>query len=444
MTTRSSPPNQTPEEHFRTGLFGKILENAAWLIGAKTIGAVLSIVYLGLATRILGPASFGQFVLIVGIAQAASALVSFQTWQIVVRYGAIHLRENSTARLSRLFRFCLCLDICGAIVGAILAAAAVLLLGPMFDWAKETQLHAIIFAAIMLMSFRSTATGILRLYDRFSLAAVADAMTPIIRMLGALFVVIKAPTVVGFLIAWAAAEVVTACVYWIFAMLAARNVFKLKQDSQRGSLREENVGLWRFAFLTNSNSILNAASNQFVVILVGLFVGVTAAGGFRLAHQLGQGIAKLSATLSRAAFPELVRAHSESSRDILTGLFRRTTIYGIIGASVIIVVLLFFAGPLLVIVSGSEFEFATPYLILLGCAVALDLAGVGFEPTLTAMARAGRAVAVRFTSVTFVLIALFILMPLYGAMGAAVAVLSAAAFNLMIFGLFTWRVIHKS
>src|SRR3546814_6130619 len=40
---------------------GRILENTAWLLGGKGVGALLSFVYLAIITRTLGPAGFGHF-----------------------------------------------------------------------------------------------------------------------------------------------------------------------------------------------------------------------------------------------------------------------------------------------------------------------------------------------------------------------------------------------
>src|SRR3546814_3924524 len=60
---------------------GRILENTAWLLGGKGVGALLSFVYLAIITRTLGPAGFGHFALILSTAQVISIIVSFESWQ---------------------------------------------------------------------------------------------------------------------------------------------------------------------------------------------------------------------------------------------------------------------------------------------------------------------------------------------------------------------------
>ena len=65
----------------------RALTNTGWLMGARGVNAVLSLAYLALATRSLGLEGFGQFILVVTFAQALVGFVSFQSWQVVVRWG---------------------------------------------------------------------------------------------------------------------------------------------------------------------------------------------------------------------------------------------------------------------------------------------------------------------------------------------------------------------
>ena len=95
-----------------------VIRNAGWLLLGKGFGAVLSLVYLAMTTRILGPQQFGQFTLVVGTAQAVAAFMSFQSWQLVIRFGPwLQLCAKNTAASRRLFAFCLALDIVTAIIG---------------------------------------------------------------------------------------------------------------------------------------------------------------------------------------------------------------------------------------------------------------------------------------------------------------------------------------
>ena len=98
--------------------FGRALRNVGWLLTGKGVGAVLSLLYLGIATRALGLERFGSFALILSTAQAAAGLAGFQTWQLIVRFGMPHLAEPNPAALRRLVRFCALIDLTAAFVVA--------------------------------------------------------------------------------------------------------------------------------------------------------------------------------------------------------------------------------------------------------------------------------------------------------------------------------------
>jgi O-antigen/teichoic acid export membrane protein len=428
----------------RSGTLGRIIENAVWLLGGKAVGAILSLIYLGMATRSLGPDQFGQFVLILGTGQTVSAIVTFSTWQVVVNYGMPHLHSGDRNALGRVLAFCVALDFGAALLGCVLATIGVLLLSPALGWDATLARDALLFCFVVLLSFRSTAIGILRLHDRFGLAAAADSVTPVVRLIGALIVVLAFhPSVSGFLIAWAAAELLTAAAHWVLALREARGA--LDPAHWRGLLTagRDNPGLWRFAAITNMGTTLNALGKQFSVLLVGLVAGPAAAGGYRLAFQLGRALAKLSDLMSRSAFAELARVHIAHTADQLRKLFRHATRFSIAAALLIIVLLLTIGQPALVLVAGEHYRAAYPLLLMLGTAAALDLGGSSFEPALMATGRAATAFRLRIATTVLQAILLAALLPTWGVTGAAVATLLSSALGLLLFGIVAWRFIYR-
>jgi O-antigen/teichoic acid export membrane protein len=426
----------------RNGTLRRILENAGWLLAGKGFGAVLSLVYLGIATRSLGAEGFGQLALILGTAQALVALVGFQTWQLVVRYGMPHLQAGRHEKLRDLLRFSILLDYGAAVAGCLLAFIAVRGLGGYFGWSDALQDQALVFAAVMLLTVRLTATGVLRLYDRFRTAALADSIVPSVRLIGALLVLLSGPTITGFLIAWAAAEVVTAAATWWIAARTAKGAMRLGRPPKLSSLFADNPGLGRFALVTNANFTLGAVAKQFSTVIVGLFAGATSAGYYRLAFQLGQSLAKVADLFARAVFAELTRVHFGDSSERLAKLFRASVRFTMLAAAVVVALILLLGKPALLLVAGPEFAGAYPLLLLLGTAAALDLGGVTFEPALLATGRAGLLLKLRITVTALLVVLLVALLPPLGAKGAAIATLSASLAGLLLLGWGAWRAIH--
>jgi O-antigen/teichoic acid export membrane protein len=429
---------------WRDGSLGRIFSNLGWLLGGKAIGAALSLVYLALAARTLGPEGFGQFTLVLGGAQAISAFVSCQAWQIVLRYGLPHVKEGRAAAAARLAGFCLSLDMTGAVIGCAIATASVIILGPLLGWPVQLSQDGLAFTCVILLTGRSTAVGILRLHDRFAVGALADTATPIMRFVGALTVVAMGATVQGFLVAWAAGEIVTALVYWTCVQSVTPGSLTWPSPHRIRLVLRENTGIWRFTWMTNLNVTLDAGGKQLLVLLVGLFVGPVGAGHFRLANQLAQALARVSDMASRAIFPELARAHSTGIGSDFRRLLLRATALALLAGILITLALPVLGRPLLKLIAGSHYVGVYPLLILLGLAAALDLASVVFAPALIAMGKPGQVLLVRLSANLCLFGSLAFLMPWLGTTGAAVATGIASAATLVLFGASLCRAVRPA
>jgi O-antigen/teichoic acid export membrane protein len=408
------------------GLFRAAARNLGWLLASRGVLAVLSLFYLGIATRALGVEGFGRFALITGASQTLATLVAFQTWQVIIQYGVAPLAAEDRGALGRLFRGCALLDLAGALLGALLAWAILSIWGEALGIAPTLKRATLIFSVVQLLTVRSTPLGILRLRDRFALSALADSVTPAARFVGAIAVWLIHPTVQGFLVAWGVAEVLTAAVYWV--LVARQGDLKLILRA-RGArqLPAEHPGIIRFALSTNASGTLGLSSKQLPLLLVGATAGPAAAGVFRLASQIAQGLGKLSQLISRAAFPEVVRTLRDAAPAALAKLIRQLFLGSAVAAVAIMLLVTVAGKPVLSLVGGRDFRHAWPILLWLSLAGCLDLATTGVDTVLTAMRRAGRVFAIRLVGVAAMLGAAVLIAPDHGATGVAMAVTIASA-----------------
>ncbi len=402
-----------------------VIRNLGWLLASRGVVALLSLLYLGIAARTLGLVGFGRFSLITGSAQALTTLVAFQSWQMIVQFGVEPAQTNDTARLARLFRGSALMDALGALLGTVLAVAILELWSRDLGIGETLKRAALIYTIIQVVTIRSTALGILRLRDHFSLAAIADSTNPVVRVIGAALVMVLHPTLQGFLVVWAAAEVVTAATYW--GMVAWTGDLKLLiQGRDFRRMLDENPGYLNFAISTNASATLGIASKQIPLLFIGSQLGVAAAGTFRLAAQLAQALGKLGQLLSRAAFPEVVRALRASETDAVHRLLLRTVVVSAAIGSVIVILAATIGRSVLTLVGGRAFEGGATILLWMAAVGAVDLIAVGLDTVLTARGHAGRIFLVRFAGVGATIVAAYIAFPVLGDTGVAIALLAGS------------------
>lgn len=409
------------------GPIGRAIRNAGWLLGGKGVGGVFSLVYLALAARSLGVGGFGVFTLVLTYGTATANLVQFQSWQTVIRYGAGHLAAGRLDALRRVLAFTALLDLGAASIGAIIAAACAPLVGTLLGWTAGEAHVAALFSASLVFGLRGTPTGVLRLFDRFDLAAYSETALPAMRLIGALAVFASGASVAGFLLAWAVAELVTTIVMWISAVRELhRQGIAATGGLALGGVVAENPQLWRFAWTTNLTSSINLVWQQLPTLAVGGVAGAATAGGYRLAVQLTAALSKPASSLARSVYPEFAKLAVEGGAPALAPLVKRSArIAGVGGLGVVLLIAV--AGPTaLSLIGGRDYGFAYPFLVLLSIAAAIDLCGFGLEPALVALGRAGTILAIRIIAALIYAALLASLLAVFGAAGAAIATIGAA------------------
>jgi len=409
--------------------------NLGWLLASNALMAVLSLIYIGIITRSLGITDFGRFALITSAAQMLTVLASFETWKIIVQYGLEHEAKGDAPAMVRLVQASIGIELISAIVGIAGVATIFLLWSKPFNLSPDVRPYAMAYAAALLLAMRSTPTGLLRLKDKYDRAALADSVQPIGRLVGSVLALIFWPTIQGFLLAYAIAELLTAIACWLVALRTIDLSALRRQAFEWRVALAENVGIVRFMWSTNVQSSLGLASRQAALLLVGGFDGPTAAGAFRLAMQLANALSKVSTLVMRAAFPEIVRSIRSVSREGFWRLVGRMVLGSLAGAAVVMLIVVLAGHSLLTVVGGRAF--AEGYILLLWLAGAgcVELSATAFEPILLSVRRAGTVILARGGAVAIQFVAMAFLLPPFGAWGASVSVLLGAVLTALFLGI---------
>lgn len=412
-------------------LLASVMRNLGWLLASRGLNAVLSLGYLAIITRTLGVSGFGQFALLTGTAQIISGGLAFECWQIIVQYGTGYIAKKDDHRLSRLFRLAAVLDAASAVMGIILAWAILHFFADQLGIGRTLSNTTLLFNIILLVSIRSTPLGILRLRDRFSLAAIADSVTPVARLIGAIAAALFHPTLQAFLIAWGIAELLTAATFWLLLRQTGDFALLLRRSGPVSLAVADNPGIVRFALTTNANATMTVLARQLPLLLVGTLAGTAAAGTFRLASQLSHAMTKLSQLIARAAFPDLVRIIDSTQLATFLAVLKRAAMIGLIAAVIVFTLIAIFGGEALRLIGGPDFGDGYSTLLWLAAAGCIDLLTAGFEALMTAARRVLQTLGFRLASTIVLALVAYLLQPVLG-VDAVAAGVTAYSFVLAV------------
>lgn len=396
----------------------RLFTNMGWLLGGRGINAVLSLIYLALATRSLGLESFGHFAAIVALGQAVTGIANFQTWQFIVRWGA-NGDNASGENLRDATGFAIALDLISVVMGTAIAAVVMWTAHFWIPLPDDLLWLTFGYCVVSLISIRATPTGLLRMNFKYATATAAEAVQPVIRAGGAVLAWLFMPTVAGFILAYAVSEIAVAAALW-YAAARDQRIDLTALSLRRIPARHPDA--WRFVWSTNMSGSLNIAGKQVMILLVGTFGGAALLGGFRVASQLGQALIALAQTVSKAILPELVQA-----RDDAIVMARRMANIALIGGVLAVLVALFFGRWGLTVIAGEAFSAFYWAMVILAIAGAVELVGASLESLLVSAGRAHTAFIVRAIPTVLALLLLDVAIDWNGAKGAAFAVLGSSA-----------------
>lgn len=431
-----------PNKPQPTSPLARILANTAWLLGGKGFGAVCSLIYLAILTRTLGLKDFGHFSLIFGTAQALIALAGFQTWQVVVRYGAAHVNAGAWDKFGRLGMLCGVLDAVGATIGCLIAFVVIYGFSGVLDLNPHYIDTAFFFSCAMLWALVSAPTGIVRALHRFDMAVYVEAVVPLGRLLAAVIIWQTGPTVGRFLFAWALVDLIEAACYWAMARRLRPDAVRFSHLRHWRQALAENPGLERFFMITYAGATLDAVTRNGPLLAVGALVNTRAAGLYRLASQLTQAMSKLSTLLTRSVYAEVARVRVSSSMAEFRKLALQTSLIAGGAGAIVVGVALLGGRQLLALVGGEAFEGGAIILVPLAVAASFDLASVAFEPVLHSTGRARYALFGRIVSILALGGAMLLLMD-HGADGIAWSVAVAAAAGYLAMGTMAFATLRR-
>lgn len=371
----------------RTGKTGRIFKGLGLVLGGKAGAGLISLVYLVIAARALGPRDYGMLVLVHGYVTAVCGIVEFPAWQAIVRYGAEARAQDAPHRLARLLRFGTSVELAGGVAAILAAMLLAPWVGPHLGWPPETVAFAIPYSFAVLGSVRSAPAGYLQLIDRFDLIGLHNLVQPLVRLCGATLALAMGWGLKGFLVAWLVAALAEFAVLWTMgAWCAFRRLGPVLRHPARGSARLDNPGIWRFLVASNADVTLSELAGRIAPLIVGWVLGPAMAGLFAVAQRATVIIAQPAQILGNTAYAELARmvAAGEGGAPLRRTLGRVIGI-ALLAATPVVLMVALFPTPIVTLLAGPAFKAAGGLMVVLVAARMIAVVGPPCSSALSAM-----------------------------------------------------------
>ena len=425
----------------RVGITGRIFKGLGLVLGGKAGAGLISLVYLIIAARALGPRNYGILVLVHGYVTAVCGVVEFPAWQAIVRYGAEAAAEDSPHRLARLLRFGAAVELFGGVAAILTAMALAPFVGPHLGWPPETVAFAVPYSFAVLGSVRSAPAGYLQLIDRFDLIGLHNLVQPIIRLVGASMALLMGWGIHGFLIAWLCAAIAEFAVLWGMGVWCAhRRLGSILRQPRQGSATSDNPGIWRFLVASNADVTLSELAGRIAPLIVGWVLGPATAGLFAIAQRATVIIAQPAQILGNTAYAELARmvAAGEGGSPLRKTLLRVIGV-ALAAAGPVVIIAALFPTPIITLLGGSAFKAAGGIMVVLIAARMIAVIAPPCSSALSAMGYPALSMSANLFASLIFLPVLPWLLNQAGLMGAGLQAVGQATLSSALLAALVWR-----
>lgn len=398
------------------------LANIGHLLVGNYSGALIALLAVALTARALGPALYGMLALTIAFTRAVERIVSFQSWQPIIKYAAALDGTDQADELKTLLKFGLLLDIGAAMTGWLIAVLAAVLGGAWLGWDQRTIHLVLIYSTVLLFNITGMPTAILRLSGRFRTVAYGQVLGATTRLILCGLAVLMGGGLLDFALIWMATQILGALVFLATAMrqLRRQGIHGMLKAPLRGVTRKF-PGLWNFAITANLSLTLRSSAFQLDVLLVGALAGPAAAGLYHVAKQIGRLALQVGQQVQAVIYPDVARLWAaERLAEFRRAILQVEVILASFGLFTF-VAFIFLAEPLLRWTAGPAFVDAAPLLVVQMLAMMLSLSGAGANSALLAMGRQKQTLSVVLVATIAFHATALILIPRVGPMGANIA-----------------------
>jgi O-antigen/teichoic acid export membrane protein len=446
-----SPP--APRRHWlarvwawrRDATLGRLYVNAGKLFTGQASGAVLGLAAIWFTTASLGLTLFGVLVAIQSFTKLVGNTLKFSTWEAVVKYGADDLARDDRDAFRRLVAFNTLLDIGTALAAFAVCVGIAWFVLPLINVSRGHFWFAAFMCLGAFFTVSATPVGVLRLFDRFGLLALAEPVGPLVRLcLCALFYYTGSHNLWVFGAAFLASSTldrgITVCLGW--RELRRRGLAPRWQDLRRPT-SNGHPGLWKFALANNARISLGVLTKESDDLIVAAFVGPAGVALWKIAKQVSSALSTPARLFVFSVFPQLARLWSARDYRAFRRLVVRSSITSTAGALMIVVLFAVFGTFLLQLFffKATQHGFVAafePGLLLLSSRVVTMLMSP-FLPALTAMGHVVRNLKLALVLAAVTVPTMLLLTWQFGLTGAGISRILAEVLTASVFG---WTVMH--
>lgn len=394
--------------------FKRLVKNSGFLLAGNVGASVINLISFSLTAKAIGAEQFGFFVLVQSYILIFDGLFNFQSWEALVKYGAIALEDKNHFFFSSIVKFGALLDLISAIVAFSAALIASRYVVSFLGWNLNLVEYIKIFGITILFNLSGAPIGVIRLFDDFKFLAQNQLVVSFLKLFLVIFGFLKHAQLIFFIVVFALTNIITNVLLIYYAInLMKRNIGSKWWKVSIYDYKEQ----LKFSIWSNLKTAIAIPVRRLDMVIIGTVLNAESVGVYKVYKEFALIFNKIAGPVNQAIYPEYARKIGAELSNSAIHLARKTIMtLGFI--AIIFASILAIGSPLIVkYFFGQEFARSLDVLLILIFLYAISFT---ISPVNALFTAAGfvryNVLIVIFTNIIYIFIAYYLTntLQLYG------------------------------
>lgn len=287
-------------------LESKLLKNIITLIQGNLFASTISLINVIILARTIGLEKNGMIFMAQTYTNLFNDIFNFQSFNAIIKFVPININNNE--KVTSYIKQGIILDILTAFIGLIIGVIALNPIAELMHWDNNMILYTNICLFTILFRVTGTATGILRIFEKFKDTVKVNLFESITRLILYSFGAFINENVLYFIIVDLIITILTMVIlnYFAYRELKSREL----NNVLKGAINFDNEFI-KFNFYSNLQTVLDLPVWHLTPFIINNYLGFSDISVYKIVEKIGSIISKITIPVSTAIHPYISREISE-------------------------------------------------------------------------------------------------------------------------------------
>jgi len=419
---------------------GRFVKNSSFQLTTNLVTSGAAFIQTILLARYLGVEKYGVLALLMTYAQFVGQFVSFNTWEVVTKYGSDFMVAGRRDKLLAAVKLGYLAEIAAGGVAVVVCMAGSGLASRELFHAAGLEMIVLVYSPVLLFGFMdNTSNAILRIHSQFKTIAVRDIVFAFFRLFSLLAVLLLSSSLLSVvLVLLLHGLVLTIFNFLLGFRLLKCSLLELVQTKLK-VLLDHRAAIRSFVVNNYFSQCWTMIIGSTDTLFLGYFRSTTEVGLYRMGKNFFNLLARFIEPFYMVIYPDLAKLWAAKRYSSFLGLVKRGAILVTAVVTPLVLLVLFLIPTIITYAVGTGFLDAVDLSRVLICGAWVAAVFFWTRPAVLVMEKSHIPTIVNFFNMLVVIGLSLLVVPRYGALGTAVVYAVPIVFGNVLVGFYAYR-----